>query len=139
LLGGAAAVRITPPRLIQGDADHRSLTAEKSIAPTVEVRVGLNRNLSLYAFSFYVGNAATAKNTIAWFGIGEMARPHATRSPARWWGLYGDNDSLTIWACIDTITPPPDGWRGSVYRSPYMIDPGDTVDRFQVFTDRVPP
>jgi hypothetical protein len=68
-----------------------------------------------------------------------MARPDGVRSPARWWGMYGDKDSLVAWACIDTSTNSPPGWsRGNLYPSPFMIDPGDTAHRFQVFTHYPP-
>src|SRR6185295_6247376 len=133
-------VQTSKPRLVKNGPEFRVLSAEESIQPSVEVHVGFNQNLHLFMVAFYVTNAPGADNAISWFGVGKMAEPQGVRSPARWWGMYGDADSLLTWACIDTITPPPQNWTGgNLYPSPYMIDPGDTTHRFQLFTDKAPP
>lgn len=121
-------------------ADAHSLVDD--IHPTLEVHTGYNQTLRRYTIEFLVGNLADAGNAIERFGIADISRPTAVRNPAQWQGLYGvfGRPTALIWTCWDTLSQPPMGYTGmNTYRGPYVIDPGDTAHRFQVFLDYLPP
>jgi hypothetical protein len=117
------------------------VAAVSDIHPTVQVRASIDARLHCPVLEFDVGNLSDAGNRIAAFAVGNMQRPGAVRSPAQWRARYGamDNDSCVYWACLDTLTPLPQGHSGlNAYPSPYMIDPADTAHTFRIFTRQLP-
>jgi len=134
-------VQVGAPHLVRNGGSFRVLTPPEDIHPTVDVHTGYNAHLDKIMIEFIVGNLSTSSNAIWKFGIRNLSRPYAVRSPAQWTALYGvsGGDSALVWGCTDTLTAPPSGWSGRTsYPSPYMIDPGDTLHHFQVFTSDPP-
>ncbi len=117
------------------------VSAISNIHPTVEVHARYDDRLRCLVLEFLVGNLPDAGNGIMAFAVGNMRRPGAARSPAQWRARYGalGNDSCVFWACLDTLTEPPAGVsKFSLYPSPFLIAPGDTLRKFAIFT-RYPP
>jgi hypothetical protein len=133
-----SSATIRPPGDIHTPGFHVGVVGE--IQPTVEVHAGYSAKAHRLILSFVVGNGGEATNAVAEFAMGNIPEPYGVRAPAQWMGLYGvlGSDSLLMWTCADSLTPPPTRWTADTWRSPYMIDPGDTIHRFQVVTEAVP-
>ena len=132
---------VEAPRRASKAVPSQTLSLVDDIHPTLEVHTGYNQNLHRYVVEFLVGNQSDAGNSIERFGVASIGRPLAVRNPAQWQGFYGvfGRDSALVWTCWDTLTPPPANYAGmNTYKGPYVIDPGDTLHRFQMFLDYLP-
>lgn len=156
LLLGGAAVLMAASVMCAGAPEQRAATGEarllgvsgplhvlsppERIRPTVEVWYGYRRDVSQRVIRLLVGNQSQATNGIDEFGIANVPKPFATWAPPEWmgWYRYAAADSGFGWFCSDTLTPKPAGTTGSVYPSPYAIDPGDSLHTFYFYTNTPP-
>ncbi len=93
-----------------------------------------------FTYSYRLTNHPSARAGIMTFGVGLVPKPDSAFAPGQWTAFYGwqEDDSAVVWACSDSLTPPPAGWDSTnVYPSPYEIQPGRAATFRMV--SRLPP
>ena|SRR5689334_5534591 len=93
----------------------------------------------LYTYTYRVTADTENKRGVDFFGISPVEEPDSMAMPEQWIAGYGydENPRAAIWACGDTLTPPPKDENLMDWSSPFEIQPGET----KVFTmvSRHPP
>jgi hypothetical protein len=93
----------------------------------------------LYTYAYSVTADSENRRGVDFFGVSPVAVPDSMAMPEQWIAGYGylENSRAAIWACADTLTPPPVDENLSDWSSPFEIQPGET----KVFTmvSRHPP
>ena len=92
-----------------------------------------------YTYIYRVTGDAQNKRGVDFFGVSPVAPPDSMEMPEQWIAGYGylEDARAAIWACADTLTPPPTDENIFDWSSPFEIQPGEN----KVFTmvSRHPP